>query len=155
MYSEQIPEGQEEVSELLVVADKYLISRLKRRCEEVSGSFSSDLEAVCAMINMISTHLYQRRQNICSSSHTLTANNGLTVAFLVQVLVEWMQVHNIAELAELATTHDCQLLKNELVNFIKDNREELSYDEELKDVLISDPNMLWRLSVLERKRKSL
>lgn len=105
LYSEQIPEGQDEVSELLVVADKYLISRLKRRCEEV--------------------------------------------------LIEWMRVHNIAELAELAVTHNCPLLKNELVNFIKDNREELSYDEELKDVLISDPNMLWRLSVLERKRKSL
>ena len=72
-----------------------------------------------------------------------------------QVLVEWMQVHNIAELAGLATTHDCQLLENELVNFIKDNREELSYDEDLKDVLIGDPNMLWRLSILERKRKSL
>jgi len=105
LYSEQIPDSEDEISNLLVIADKYLIARLKRRCEEV--------------------------------------------------LVEWMQVQNIAELAELATTHDCQLLKNELVNFIKDNREELSYDEDLKDVLIADPNMLWRLSILERKRKSL
>ena len=77
-----------------------------------------------------------------------------TVAYF-QVLIEYMQVHNIAELAELATKHDCQLLKNELVNFIKDNREEMSYDEDLKDILIGDPNMLWRLSILERKRKSL
>lgn len=105
LYSEQIPDTEGEVTDLLIIADKYLISRLKRRCEEV--------------------------------------------------MIEYMQVHNIAELAELATKHDCQLLKNELVNFIKDNREEMSYDEDLKDILIGDPNMLWRLSILERKRKSL
>ncbi|XP_063675200.1 speckle-type POZ protein homolog [Bolinopsis microptera] len=105
LYSEQIPDTEGEVTDLLIIADKYLISRLKRRCEEV--------------------------------------------------MIEYMQVHNIAELAELATKHGCQLLKNKLVNFIKDNREELSYDEDLKDILIGDPDMLWRLSILERKGKSL
>ena len=35
LYSEQIPDTEGEVTDLLIIADKYLISRLKRRCEEV------------------------------------------------------------------------------------------------------------------------
>ena len=65
-----------------------------------------------------------------------------------------LRVQNIAELADLAVTHNCPILKNEIVNFIRDNREELSYDEELKSVLMDDPKMLWRLSILDKRRKS-
>ena len=104
MYSEQIPDEMEAISDLLILANKYLISRLKRYCEEV--------------------------------------------------LVEWIRVQTVSDLADLAVTHDCPLLKNELVAFIRDNREELSYDEELKEVLISDPDMMWRLSILAQKRRS-
>lgn len=103
LYSEQIPEDEQEVKDLLIVADKYLISELKRNCEEV--------------------------------------------------LIEWMCVQNIADLAELAVKHNCTKLKTELINFIRDNREELSYDEDLKHVLLNDPKMLWKLSILGKRRR--
>ena len=37
LYSEQIPEDEQEVKDLLIVADKYLIAELKRNCEEVTS----------------------------------------------------------------------------------------------------------------------
>ena len=52
-------------------------------------------------------------------------------------------------MAWLAINHDCSaIFKDEIIAFIKDNREELNQSPELRQVLMSDSKMLWKLSVL-------
>ena len=64
-------------------------------------------------------------------------------------MTDKLNVGNISEMAWLAINHDCSaIFKDEIIAFIKDNREELNQSPELRQVLMSDSKMLWKLSVL-------
>ena len=74
----------------------------------------------------------------------------------IQVLTGKLSVGNISEMAWLAINHDCSTtFKDEIIAFIKDNREELNQSLELRQVLMSDSKMLWKLSVLYTTQDAL